>query len=289
MHSIELVIKARPGDIGGFTVARVLPFAKRRMVGPFIFFDHMGPSTFLPGNGIDVKPHPHIGLATVTYLYEGALTHRDSLGHVQDIHPGDVNWMIAGEGIVHSERTPVTLRKNKFQMHGIQTWVALPQKDEDSLPSFNHYPFSTLPRWVKGGINFRLIAGEAFGHISPVETFSKMFYIDIFSEQENELYIKDELFGERALYIAEGHITISGEEFRSRNLIVFKNGHEIKVALQKNTRCLLLGGESFKEKRFIWWNFVSSTENKIEKAKIKWKKQNFPIVPDENEFVPLPG
>lgn len=290
MSVIEMIIGARKGDIGNFTVARVLPYMKRRMLGPFIFLDQMGPAHFAAGEGLDVLPHPHIGLSTVTYLYEGVITHRDSLGSLQNIEPGDVNWMTAGSGIVHSERTPPEIRTHSSRLYGIQMWVALPQEQEDIQPSFVHIPKQQLPSWQQNNIHFRLIAGEAFGRTSPAHTFSSMFYVDIQSQEtESFKILSSDVEGERGLYLVEGAIEIENQKIEAQHLVVFEDNTDLSFTLEKGTKCLLLGGVPFPEKKFIYWNFVSSSRDKIENAKQRWKGQTFTPVPNETGFVPLPS
>lgn len=294
MGAISIVIEPRTRDLGGFTVGRVLPFAKRRTVGPFIFFDEMGPAAFPPGAGIDVRPHPHIGLATVTYLFEGEIRHRDSLGMDQVIRPGDVNWMTAGRGIAHSERTDDEPRKNGQKMHGIQSWVALPEAAEETEPAFHHHPKSSLPVIERPGLLMRLIAGSAFGETSPAKTFSPMFYLGAEAEAGADIPLPDD-HEERALYILDGAAEIDGERYESGRMIVFEPGAAPQIKTAKPSRLMLLGGASVGE-RFIWWNLVSSRKDRIEKAKADWKAsaaQNFKgtifsLPPGETEFIPLP-
>lgn len=289
MNMIDVIIPSRPRDIGGFVVRRVLPHAQRRTIGAFIFLDQMGRVSLPPEKPLEVLPHPHIGLSTVTYLFEGTITHRDSTGIVQDIHSGDVNWMTAGSGVVHSERTPTELLGNKQEIFGLQTWIALPKDTEDIAPSFQHVPKEHLPAWSSDGINFRLIVGDAFGQTSPVKVFSKMFYVEARTERAQKLSIQPtDLVGERAAYIVEGSLTIESQTIEAGNMVVFKNQIPLRMTLGENTRLMFLGGEPLPEKRYIWWNFVSSSEETIELAKVMWKNQTFPKITGETEFVPLP-
>ncbi len=283
---VELVIEPRPRDLGGFEVRRVLPYVKRRVVGPFVFLDHIGPATFAPGTGIDVRPHPHIGLATVTYLFEGEMMHRDSVGAVQNIMPGDVNWMTAGRGIVHSERTAPEARTRGFSMHGIQAWVALPVEAEETEPNFHHHGRDSLPVIDMDGVTLRLIAGTAYGETSPVKTFSPTFYLDAAMQAGSVLPLTGE-HEERAIYIAEGTVDVGGEAYESGRMLVFAPGAEVTIRALADSRLMLLGGANIGE-RHIWWNLVSSRPERIEQAKAAWKEQRFPKVPGETEFTPLP-
>ncbi|MFN3231875.1 MAG: pirin family protein [Alphaproteobacteria bacterium] len=285
--AIDMIIEPRPRDIGGFEVRRVLPYAKRRTVGPFIFFDHVGPAAFPPGEGIDVRPHPHIGLATVTYLFEGRIRHRDSLGCVQDIEPGDVNWMTAGRGIVHSERSRDDDRASHQTLHGIQSWVALPQPDEEAEPSFHHHPGDTLPVIEAGGATLRLIAGTAFGKTSPVRTFSDMFYLDADMPARTSLRLPSE-YEERALYVADGQIDLGGETLETGQMAVVTPDVAVTVKTHQNSRVMLLGGAPLDGPRLIWWNLVSSSQDRIDQAKRDWQDQKMGQVPGETEFIPLP-
>ena len=283
---VELVIEPRARDLGGFEVRRVLPYAQRRMVGPFVFFDHLGPATFPPGKGIDVRPHPHIGLATVTYLFEGEMMHRDSVGAVQNIMPGDVNWMTAGRGIVHSERTATEARARGFSIHGIQLWVALPVEDEESEPSFHHHGKDELPAFELDGVGLRLILGTAYGRASPVKVFSPMFYLDASMPDGTALALPRE-HEERAIYVADGQVEVGGECYETGRMLVFAPGADVTIRALADSRLMLLGGANIGP-RHIWWNLVSSREDRIEDAKLAWREQRFPNVPGETEFTPLP-
>ncbi len=281
------VIDGRERDLGGFTVRRVLPFPGRQMVGPFIFFDHLGPAQFAADGGIDVRPHPHIALATVTYLFSGALEHRDSLGNVREIQPGDVNWMTAGRGIAHSERTPQAARPAGPRIHGIQSWVALPDGQEDVEPDFVHHPASSLPRTRLGDVDLTVIAGQGFGLRSPVATLWPTLYVDIRMPRGAALDLPVE-HGERAVYIAEGAVAIDGGALAAGQMGVLA---DIPVTLRAtdDSRLMLLGGERFPTARHIYWNFVASSPERIEAAKERWQKREFPPVPNETEFIPLPA
>lgn len=288
MSNIKLIIEKRAADIGNFMVGRLLPFRQKRTVGPFIFLDHMGPAKLSSSENLDVLPHPHIGLSTLTYLFEGALMHRDSLGSVQEVKPGAVNWMTAGKGVVHSERTPEYLRNTEKTFHGLQIWVALPRNMEQTEPSFTHIPADEIPTWEQNDAKITLIAGEAFGRKSPVPVYSPLYLLEIKNEEETELNVGSQLFGESALYILEGSIKTEGKIFGPNQLLVAQKSSLCMFILGKNSTVYLLGGEPFPEERFIYWNFVHSEKGQIEKAKKEWEEQNFPKIPGETEFVPLP-
>ncbi len=284
---IEHVIKPRARDLGGFTVARVLPHAKRRTVGPFIFFDQMGPAEFPPGEGIDVRPHPHIGLATVTYLFDGEIMHRDDLGYAQPIRPGDVNWMTAGRGIVHSERTRDEIRAQHTTMFGIQTWIALPKDQEESEPAFFHHPAATLPEISRAGVEMRLIAGTAYGETSPVVTASPMFYLDVHMDAGSSLAVTDE-HEERAVYVVDGRVAIDGDIHEAGEMLVLAPNADVSVDATEEARVMLLGGAPIDGKRHLWWNFVSSSKERIEQAKADWAAGPFGKIAGDDEFIPLP-
>jgi redox-sensitive bicupin YhaK (pirin superfamily) len=281
------VIDARERDLGGFVVRRVLPFESRQMVGPFIFFDHLGPTQFAPGSGIDVRPHPHIALATVTYLFAGSLEHRDSLGTVREIRPGDVNWMSAGSGIAHSERTAREARASGGLVHGIQSWVALPDGHEDGEPTFVHYPAATLPKRVADGIELTVIAGAAFGLRSPVLTMWPTLYVHAQIADGATLEVPPD-HAERAVYVVDGALTIDGISVTPGHLAVLESGTTSVLRAMGDARAMLLGGQRFPTPRHIWWNFVSSSQERIERAKERWQRRQFPAVPGETEFIPLP-
>ncbi|WP_181700296.1 pirin family protein [Chthonobacter albigriseus] len=285
--AIETVIIPRVRDIGGFEVRRALPSAGRRMVGPFVFLDQMGPAELITGQGIDVRPHPHIGLATVTYLYQGEILHRDSLGSVQPIVPGDVNWMTAGRGITHSERTRAEVRATGGPLFGIQSWVALPKALEDTAPDFAHVPRAALPVIEAEGKKVRVIAGSLWGSTSPVETAWETIYADAILEAGARLPIPAS-HEERAIFTLSGLIEIAGDPFGPGQLLVFRPGDEITVTAVEPARILVVGGDPMDGPRHLWWNFVSSDKDRIEEAKAAWKAGAFPAVPDDDEFIPLP-
>ncbi|HEV7731148.1 MAG TPA: pirin family protein [Candidatus Binatia bacterium] len=288
MSSVAQVIVPRPRDLGGFSVLRVLPAAQRQTVGPFIFLDQMGPATFAPGHGIDVRPHPHIGLATVTYLFAGEILHRDSLGTVQTIRPGDVNWMTAGRGIVHSERTPPDARATGATVSGIQAWVALPQAHEEAEPGFVHHPAASLPVIDGDGVTLRLIAGTWDEKRSPLATFSETLYADATLANDARLALPTDV-AERGIYVADGRVDIAGEVFDAGRLLVAQPGAEVVVRALGAARVLVLGGEPTDGHRHIWWNFVTSSRDRLEQAKADWQAGRFPSVPGETEFTPLPA
>jgi redox-sensitive bicupin YhaK (pirin superfamily) len=285
---LETIIEPRTRDLGGLVVRRVLPSAQRRMVGPFTFFDHMGPAVFGRGEGMDVRPHPHVCLATVTYLFEGEIDHRDSLGSYQTIRPGDINWMRAGQGIVHSERSPQAAREKESRLHGLQLWVALPSADEEVAPSFNHHPRATLPELAKGGMQLRVLAGTAYGLTAPVQILSPLFYVDAELSPGGVLELPTE-HSERAAYVVEGTLRCDDEAFEPGRMLVFTRGANAVLGTDGPCRVVLLGGEPLEGPRYIDWNFVASSKERIERAKRDWKEGRFPKVPgDETEFIPLP-
>ncbi len=286
--AIELMVIASAKDLGGFQVRRALPTAKRRLVGPFIFFDRMGPAILQPGHAVDVRPHPHIGLATVTYLFDGNVRHRDSLGTEMVIRPGDVNLMTAGRGIVHSERSPEELRGGPISMSGLQTWLALPDGKEEMAPVFENTARADLPALDADGVSGRVIIGGFQGLKSPVKGHSDTLYVDLKLAPGARAKITAEA-EERAIYVLDGSVTISGDRFPADRLLVFRPGDEIVVEAPEGAHLMLFGGASLGSNRYIWWNFVSSSKERIEQAKHEWKTGRFDIVPgDEEEFIPLP-
>jgi redox-sensitive bicupin YhaK (pirin superfamily) len=286
--SVEALIQARPRDLGGFSVKRLLPWMGQRRVGPFVFFDHMGPATFSPGRGIDVRPHPHIALATVTYLFDGEIVHRDSLGKVQPIRPGDVNWMVAGRGIVHSERSGPDVRRDGAPIHGIQSWVALPLEHEEAEPSFEHSPSRVIPSVHRNGVTLDVIAGTAYGERSPVGVLSPTLYVHARLDAGTTLDVDDE-HAERAAYVVEGSVRCDGNEFTPGTMLVLRPRTAVNLEATQRSRVMLVGGASLPGERHIYWNFVSSSKERIERAKDDWKNGRFPRVPgDDVEFIPLP-
>ena len=290
MSNIQLIIEERAASIGNFMVGRLLPFRQKRMIGPFSFIDHMGPTKLNERENLDVLAHPHIGLSTLTYLFEGSIFHRDTLGSALEIKPGEVNWMTAGKGIVHSEKTPDHLRHSDKVLHGLQIWVALPKDLEQMEPSFAHISKEELPTWNEGDSQFTLIAGKAFGRESAVPVYSPLYMIEIKSKARTELSLGDQLFGESGIYILEGGIEEGGNTFGPKQLLVAKDHSLCTFTMEANTTIYIFGGEPFPEERFINWNFVSSDKALIEKAKDDWINQRFDkIVGEENEYVPYPS
>lgn len=287
--SIELEISGRERALGsGFTVRRLLPAVARRTVGPFIFVDHMGPTQMEPGHGLDVRPHPHINLATVTYLFDGQILHRDSLGTEQLITPGALNWMTAGRGIVHSERSPSDSRAAGARLHGLQLWVALPVEHEEVEPSFQHCSAQDLPILDAQGVRLKIVAGSAFGATSPVKVHSSLFYVDAQLEKGAVLDIPQE-HEQRAIYVVQGTVSMDGAPRSSGSLLVLHPHVPARLTALEPSRVMLLGGAPLDGPRYIYWNFVSSSKEKIEQAKTAWREHQFPKVPgDESEYIPLP-
>lgn len=287
MPPAPAILQPHTKDLGGFEVRRLLPAYPRKMIGSFIFFDHMGPARFPPGQGVDVRPHPHIGLATVTYLFEGSLLHRDSLGTVQRIDPGDVNWMTAGSGIVHSERTPPEDRRSASPLHGIQTWVALPLADEQTQPSFTHIPRSRLPAVSDKGVEIRVIAGNAFGQRAPTPVLSETLYAAVELAAGARLALPPE-HEERAVHVVSGGVEVDGVAVAPFHVAALPASGAVEIRAISAARLMLFGGARIDGERHIWWNFVASSRELMEDAKQRWREQRFPPVPDETEFIPLP-
>jgi redox-sensitive bicupin YhaK (pirin superfamily) len=285
MSAITL-LKPHTKDLGGFQVRRLLPGHPHQMVGPFIFFDHMGPAHMAAGTGVDVRPHPHIGLATVTYLFEGAFMHRDSLGTVQRIEPGAVNWMTAGRGIAHSERSPDDLRAGGPRLHGIQSWVALPLEHEQCEPTFSHHPKATIPLITLPGVYMHLIAGTAYGRTSPTPTYSPIFYLAVEMEAGASLELPRE-HEERAVYVVSGDVDVGGSPLPAHHLAVTTTSESARITTRSPARVMLFGGAPLGERR-IWWNFVASSDALIDEAAQRWRAGGFDNVPGETEFIPLP-
>lgn len=281
------VIAGRARDLGGFSVRRLLPAVVRRMIGPFAFFDHMGPAQFAAGQGMDVRPHPHIGLATVTYLFDGEIMHRDSLGSAQPIRPGDVNWMVAGSGIVHSERTPAEARAGQSRAHGLQCWVALPTRDEEIAPRFEHHDASALPVIKLPGVHLTVIAGDAYGEVAPTGVLSPTLYVHAHLDADASLPL-DREHEERALYVVDGDVELGARTVESGTMIVLRRGDDVLKA-KSAASVMLLGGAPVDGQRHVWWNFVSSSRERIEQAKSDWREGRFGTIPgDDQEFIPLP-
>ena len=286
---VENVFLPPVRDLGGFKVRRALPSAQRRMVGPFIFLDHFGPTVFRAGEGQNVRPHPHIGLSTLTYLLEGEIVHRDSVGNVETIRPGDVNWMTAGSGIVHSERSPATIPAQGGSMFGQQIWVALPKAMEEMQPGFSHHAESTLPRLEADGVSLTIVAGEAFGQRSPVPVDSDLMYVDIVLKAGARLQVPAQHV-ERAMFVVSGEIEVAGQTgtFGELQLVVFKPGAEVVLQARRGAHLMLVGGEPFPEPRHVYWNFVSSSQDRIKQASNDWRQGRFAEIAGETEFIPLP-
>ena len=285
--TIKQIIEPKEKDLGGFSVRRVLPANEYKRVGPFIFFDHMGPSHFKAGDGVDVRPHPHIGLSTLTFLFEGGMMHLDSLGYVQEIAPGAVNWMTAGSGIVHSERTPEALRATGYDLHGIQSWIALPDGEEEIAPSFTHIPASDLPVIEVDGCTLTLIAGSAFNRSSPVTTHSPLFYLHTQAPAGTRIPLPIG-YDERALYVVEGEIDVDGSPFGNHHMVIIEPGANPDIRAKSATRAMLLGGAPLASDRIVWWNFSASSQARIEQAKQDWLDGKFAPIEGETEFIPLP-
>lgn len=288
MSNISLVIEERAANIGNFMVGRLLPFRQKRAVGPFVFIDHMGPVKMNERENMDVLPHPHIGLSTLTFLFEGAIMHRDSIGNEVEIEPGAVNWMTAGRGVVHSESSPERLRNSTKSLHGLQIWVALPKDLEEVTPSFTHIPAAEIPLWEEDGIQFKLIAGEVFGKKSPVPVHSALYFVEIKSKEAKHINIGDKLYGESGLYILDGQVLSEGNFYEPKHILIAKDAKLCEFEIGANTTVYIFGGEVFPEERYIDWNFVSSSKERLARAKADWIAQKFPKVPGEAEFVPYP-
>lgn len=284
---IALMIRAKPKDLGEFVVRRTLPAPERQRVGPFIFFDHMGPADFDPGRGVSVRAHPHIGIATITYLFAGQIMHRDSLGYAQVIEEGAINWMTAGRGIVHSERTPDELKKTGSHLHGIQAWVALPVELEETEPRFEHYPAGDVPEVHLDGVNLRLIAGQAYGVTSPVRTSSETLYVEADLDSGAELSLPEDT-DELAVYVVNGEINIGDCAVTAGTMAVIQPGGNVVAHAGEQSKVMLLGGATLPGERYLWWNFVSSSQERMQQAKADWREKRFDEVPGETEFIPLP-
>ena len=290
--NVGLILEEKAADIGNFLVGRLLPFREKSAVGPFVFIDHMGPTCLLEFQNFDVPPHPHIGLSTLTYLFEGSIFHRDSMGNAIEIKPGEVNWMTAGKGVVHSERTPEYLRNSLQFLHGFQIWIALPKNLEQSEPSFFHIDKDQIPHWEENGIDFKLIAGELTDRKSPVPVHSPLYFLEIKTKEAQKINIGEKLFGEVGMYVLDGTVKIEGNDYGSKQLLIAKNASLCEFETNGETTLYLFGGEPFDEERFMFWNFVNSDKEIIENAKKNWLEQNLEAFPkvlgDEEEFVPFP-
>ena len=289
MATNKMLVDERQADIGQFLVGRLLPFRKKRQVGPFTFIDHMGPAVLSPGQYMDVDQHPHIGLSTLTWLLEGQVEHRDSTGAVQVISPGDVGFMTAGKGVTHTERTPAHLRNGKSHaMHGYQVWVALPKEKEEMEPTFSFIPKSELPRWEENGLQMTLVAGEGFGRKSPLQVHSPLFMVDVSSEKNTRLAIEGQLKGEIAIVVTKGEVREGDQTIQAGQMLISKAEDTCHLDLGAGTQLLLFGGQPFPEERFLHWNFVSSSKERLEQAKEDWREKRFPKVPGDETYIPLP-
>lgn len=289
MANNKLLVNERQADLGNFIVGRLLPFRKKRQVGPFTFIDHMGPAKMGNGNYMDVDQHPHIGLSTLTYLFEGEIEHQDSTGTVQIIQPGDVGFMTSGKGVTHTERTPKTRRAtDEFVMHGYQIWVALPKDKEEIDPSFNFYPSTDIPTWQKDGLTFKLVAGNAFGKSAPLQGYSPLFMVDIYAETATTLNLGGQIDGEVAFVIVKGSITDQDQKVEAGQMLISKTDDQCEICLDANTQLLLFGGEALPEERFLLWNFVSHNKERLKVAKQDWKEYKFPKVEGDDTYIPFP-
>lgn len=289
MSNIDFIREETAANIGNFLVGRLLPFRQKRSIGPFVFIDHMGPACLADHENLDVGPHPHIGLSTLTYLFEGAIFHRDSIGTAMEITPGAVNWMTAGKGVVHSERTPEYLRKTDKFLHGLQIWVALPKELEFMEPQFHHIEAADIPSWSDDSVSYKLIAGNLFGRKSPVPVHSELYMIEIKTgDFPRTIDLKEHLFGESGLYILEGEVESNGHTYGNKQILITLDASLCSFEMKPNTTVYIFGGEPFSEERFIYWNFVATNKQIIEEAKVKWINHKFPKVPGDDGYVPIP-
>ena len=290
MGNNTFLVEEKSRSIGNFMVGRLLPFVGKKLVGPFCFIDHMGPAIFGPGNYFDVDQHPHIGLCTLTYLLKGSIEHRDSTGATQIIQPGSVNLMVSGKGVTHTERTPQAIRQNEdsCEMHGYQVWVALPKSEEDRTPSFHHVAKEELPHWTQDGLEMTLVTGEGYGRKAPTPTFSPQFMVDVKSKDEQELCVNGELEGEIAVVVVKGEVRVGQEVVHEGQMLVSTTENECSISLGSHSQVLLFGGKSFPERRYMFWNFISSDREVLEKAKEDWKNMKFPKVEGDDTYIPLP-
>ena len=289
MSNNELIVNERQSDLGNFMVGRLLPFRKKRQVGPFTFIDHMGPGKLGNGKYLDVDQHPHIGLSTLTYLFKGSVEHKDSTGSHQIINPGDVGFMTAGSGVSHTERTPNSLRNDQeYDFHGYQVWVALPREKEEIEPNFEFYSKREIPTWTEDALTYKLVAGNAFGKSAPLQGYSPLFMVDIYAMEETTLKLKDQIIGEVAFVIVKGSITVEGKKVEAGQMLISKSKDQCEICLDSDTQLLLFGGEPLAEEHFLLWNFVSHSKERLQKAKEDWKNRKFPKVPGDNTYIPIP-
>lgn len=289
MTNNKLIVDERQRDIGNFLVGRLLPFRKKRQVGPFVFIDHMGPKKMLGNEFMNINQHPHIGLSTLTYLYEGEIEHTDSTGAHQIIKPGDAGFMTSGRGVTHTERTPSFLKEQTFTMHGYQIWVALPKELEEMTPQFDYFPSETLPNWEENNLNIKLVAGKAFGKTSPLKGFSHLFMVDITATETTSINLKNHLKGEVAIVIVKGAITDCNEKIEVGQMLISKTDEQCEILIEKGTTLLLFGGEPLPEERFLLWNFTSSSKERLEKAKQDWIDKKFPKIEGDDTYIPFPS
>jgi redox-sensitive bicupin YhaK (pirin superfamily) len=290
MANNKLLVNERQADLGNFMVGRLLPFRKKRQVGPFTFIDHMGPAKLGNGKYVDVDQHPHIGLSTLTYLFEGEIEHRDSIGSRQVIAPGDVGFMTSGKGVTHTERTPENRRgSGEFVMHGYQIWVALPKEQEEIDPHFEYYPEKDIPMWAIGPLTIKLVAGNAFGRSAPLQGYSPLFMVDVFSEETTTLNLRGQLKGEVAFVIVKGAITDNGERVEAGQMLISKTDDQCEIGLEAGTQLLLFGGEPLPQEHYLLWNFVSHSKERLKQAKEDWKNRKFPKVAGDDTYIPFPG
>lgn len=289
MSNIDFVREETAANIGNFLVGRLLPFRQKRSIGPFVFIDHMGPACMADHENFDVPPHPHIGLSTLTYLFDGAIMHRDSLGTAVEIQPGAVNWMTAGKGVVHSERTPERLRHQDKYMHGLQIWVALPKDLEFMDPEFAHVAADDIPTWEEDGVRYKLIAGEVLGKRSPVPVYSRLYMIEIKVEEDKPIDFSQQLFGESGLYILEGEIDANGNTYGPKQILITLDAHLCAFTMKAGTTVYVFGGEPFPEERYIYWNFVATNKDTLAQAIENWKNRKFPAIPGDDGYIPIPG
>lgn len=289
MANNPLIVDERQADLGNFMVGRLLPFRKKRQVGPFTFIDHMGPAELGNGHYVDVDQHPHIGLSTLTYLFEGEIEHRDSVGSLQIIAPGDVGFMTAGSGVTHTERTPASRRgSGTFKMHGYQIWVALPPEKAEMEPRFDYYPAAQIPKWQQGSLSLKLVAGNAFGRSAPLQGFSPLFMVDIYAKQATTLDLRDQLKGEVAFVIVKGEITAGEDKVGAGQMLISKTDEQCEICMDANTQLLLFGGEPLAQEHYLLWNFVSHSKERLQQAKADWQNKRFPKVPGDDTYIPIP-
>lgn len=288
MTNNKMLVNEKQRDLGSFLVGRLLPLKEKRQVGPFTFIDHIGPSKIGEGRYLDVDQHPHIGLSTLTYLFEGEIEHKDSIGSHKIITPGDVGFMTSGKAVTHTERTPKHLRNRETILHGYQIWVALPTEKEDMEPQFDFYAANTIPKWTINGLTVKLVAGKAFGKSAPLQGYSPLFMVDILARESTTLDLRDQLKGEVAIVIVKGSITECGNKIEAGQMMISKMDEACSIELEKGTQVLLFGGEPLSEERFLSWNFVSSDKEKLKQAKIDWKAKKFPKVVNDNSYIPFP-